>query len=313
MSRYKSPIPDRWLEYTSVGKQIDVTPFLAFKVPLKDTFFSNVSPEQKFSPSDLIESVPNLSLVIDLTNTQKYYSGNDFLNSGIEYRKIFCPGHQIPPRRLIKKFFRIVDDFVKKTNDSDDKGQVRLIGVHCTHGINRTGFFICSYMINKLGYNSEKAISEFNSARGHDIERENYLNALKEYDSNPLQFQSSECDETSSAYHSDSESAVNDLPGPQKSYRPPYSSESNSYHHPYRPARDYRNRMQDLPFSYGQPYRQNANFYEDYRYPMEENPRWRNNYRSSFVTNSNSSSFEVIDPYFQRTNRTYRNGRNRRY
>lgn len=33
-----------------------------------------------------------------------------------------------------------------------------VIGVHCTHGLNRTGFFICKYMIEKLHYYPAQAI-----------------------------------------------------------------------------------------------------------------------------------------------------------
>ncbi len=33
-----------------------------------------------------------------------------------------------------------------------------LIGVHCTHGINRTGYLICRYMINELSFKPKNAI-----------------------------------------------------------------------------------------------------------------------------------------------------------
>ena len=53
------------------------------------------------------------------------------------------------------------------------------IGVHCTHGINRTGYLVCRYMIQRLGWIPEEAIAAFGAARGHPIERANYLADLK--------------------------------------------------------------------------------------------------------------------------------------
>ena len=34
-----------------------------------------------------------------------------------------------------------------------------MIGVHCTHGVNRTGYMVCCYMISKLGFAPDQAIA----------------------------------------------------------------------------------------------------------------------------------------------------------
>ena len=52
------------------------------------------------------------------------------------------------------------------------------IGVHCTHGYNRTGFLICSYLIEKLGFSVEEAITSFGSNRPPGIYRQNIINDL---------------------------------------------------------------------------------------------------------------------------------------
>ena len=54
-----------------------------------------------------------------------------------------------------------------------------VIGVHCTHGVNRTGYLICRYLIQKLSWDPENAIEKFAEFRGHPIERNNYLHSLK--------------------------------------------------------------------------------------------------------------------------------------
>jgi protein-tyrosine phosphatase len=33
-----------------------------------------------------------------------------------------------------------------------------LIGVHCTHGLNRTGFVVCNYMVQEMGMTADDAI-----------------------------------------------------------------------------------------------------------------------------------------------------------
>lgn len=53
-----------------------------------------------------------------------------------------------------------------------------LVGVHCTHGINRTGYMVCRYLMHTLGIAPQEAINRFEKARGHKIERQNYVQDL---------------------------------------------------------------------------------------------------------------------------------------
>ncbi|OXB74804.1 UNVERIFIED_CONTAM: hypothetical protein H355_000064 [Colinus virginianus] len=55
----------------------------------------------------------------------------------------------------------------------------KLIGVHCTHGLNRTGYLVCRYLIDVEGMEPNAAIELFNRARGHPIERMNYIEDLQ--------------------------------------------------------------------------------------------------------------------------------------
>ncbi|KAI5636262.1 dual specificity phosphatase, catalytic domain-containing protein [Phthorimaea operculella] len=50
-----------------------------------------------------------------------------------------------------------------------------LLGVHCTHGLNRTGYMVCRYMRDRLNIPAKTAIKRFEKARGYEIERENYI------------------------------------------------------------------------------------------------------------------------------------------
>ncbi|NXB93722.1 DUS11 phosphatase, partial [Vidua chalybeata] len=131
----------RWTDYTPLGRRMPGTRFVAFKVPLTKSFDQNLLPEERFSPQDLIrklqERKEELGLVIDLTYTTRYY-GREELPSSLRYWKILTVGHQIPNRKTILRFKYLVKKFLAANRDND-----KLIGVHCTHGLNRTGYLVC--------------------------------------------------------------------------------------------------------------------------------------------------------------------------
>jgi len=168
-------VPDRWENYSNIGSVIKGTRFISFKVPLKNAILNRVVPIalRNWGPADLI-ATPDLGLVIDLTFTSRYYDHRELENAGIKYVKIMTIGHQIPEARVVKKFTDVVNNYLIKDEDSNG-----LIGVHCTHGLNRTGYLICRYMIETMKIDPEVAIRDFNAARGHTQERENYLENLR--------------------------------------------------------------------------------------------------------------------------------------
>ncbi|XP_074197592.1 RNA/RNP complex-1-interacting phosphatase-like [Camelus bactrianus] len=92
----------------------------------------------------------------------------------VPYLKIYTVGHQIPDDGTIFKFKCAVNGFLKENKDND-----RLIGVHCTHGLNRTGYLICRYLIDVEGMRPDDAIELFNRCRGHCLERQNYIEDLR--------------------------------------------------------------------------------------------------------------------------------------
>lgn len=173
----KNGIPDRWLDYQAVGKRLPGTRFIAFKVPLKSSLNCHLSRCDVFGHWELLDTVKRenqeLGLIIDLTFTTRYYKPEDVPNS-LHCVKIFTAGHEIPSDATILTFKRTVCRFLRENSDND-----KLIGVHCTHGLNRTGYLICRYLIDVDGVDPLEAIELFNSSRGHAIERKNYLEDLQ--------------------------------------------------------------------------------------------------------------------------------------
>ncbi|KAM3858517.1 RNA/RNP complex-1-interacting phosphatase-like [Diretmus argenteus] len=173
----KKGIPDRWLDYQAVGRRIPGTRFIAFKVPLKQSLNSRVQKSEAFGPWDLLDTLEKenqeLSLIIDLTYTTRYYKLADIPESW-SYVKIFTEGHEVPSDTTILSFKRVVHRFLRDNWDND-----KLIGIHCTHGLNRTGYLVCRYLIDVDGMDPREAVGLFNSSRGHPIERHNYLHDLQ--------------------------------------------------------------------------------------------------------------------------------------
>ena len=78
-------------------------------------------------------------------------------------------GQELPSERVVHQFYRAL----ASTSETD------LVGVHCTHGLNRTGYLVCRFLVEKRGWQPEEAIRVFDEARGHKQERENYLADLR--------------------------------------------------------------------------------------------------------------------------------------
>ena len=176
--RKKGGVPDRWLNYQPIGQRIPGTRFIAFKVPLKPALNSLVPTCESFNLWDLLGYVEaenqELGLIIDLTYTSKYYSPTDVPQS-CSHIKIPTEGHKVPSDAVILSFKQAVRQFLRDNYNND-----KLIGVHCTHGLNRTGYLLCRYLIDVDGLDASAALQLFNSSRGHCIERKNYLKDLKQ-------------------------------------------------------------------------------------------------------------------------------------
>lgn len=100
-----------------------------------------------------------IGLWIDLTNTDRYYDRKVVQNQDCIYKKINCLGHgKVPSQEDMTKFISIVHNFIVNSPHE-------IIVVHCTHGFNRTGFMIISFLVEKLKYTVEEAFVAFAKAR----------------------------------------------------------------------------------------------------------------------------------------------------
>ena len=109
---------------------------------------------------------------IDLTNTNRFYDRREIEDNDCQYVKLQCRGHgETPTVEQTQAFIEIVEEF-NRDHPLD------VIGVHCTHGFNRTGFLIVSYMVEKQDCAVEAAIAAFAKARPPGIYKEDYIREL---------------------------------------------------------------------------------------------------------------------------------------
>lgn len=109
-------------------------------------------------PSALLAKYPEIRFIIDISNDTPPYRSSDFEHSRIEYIK-FKTVSKIPPtREEVSRFNEIAASCWGKNPEAQ-------IAVHCHYGFNRTGFFICCYMIERLDVPVPDALRYFKEVR----------------------------------------------------------------------------------------------------------------------------------------------------
>ena len=167
-------LPKFWINVANAGQVVPGTCIIPAKVPLDPSKYAS-----EWTPTSLlayfreeqVDTNINVKMVIDLTNTTKYYDGPRVF-SDLKYVKLPCDGFNHPPKdREIHRFFRHVSDFQRTHPNSH-------LVLHCTHGLNRTGYFIVQYLIEFCHLKVSKALEVFATARPPGIVKFAYIEAL---------------------------------------------------------------------------------------------------------------------------------------
>lgn len=176
--RAEAGLPDRWLYCPKVGNLI-INTFLPFKTPLCDLYDRFIAdPNLRFHPDDVLTHSElkgkKIGLWIDLTKTDRYYDYKEVQKAGCKYKKMQLAGHgSSPTKEECQEFITAVQEFL-------DKNPNGIIGIHCTHGFNRTGFLIASYLCEITDWDVGSAVQEFAKNRHGGIYKQEYVDDLKE-------------------------------------------------------------------------------------------------------------------------------------
>eukprot|EP00045_Choanoeca_perplexa_P014122 m.164321 g.164321 ORF g.164321 m.164321 type:complete len:795 (+) comp16575_c0_seq1:224-2608(+) len=168
-------IPERWLLCPRKGEVVEVNEDLGGFVPMKtmldDRYNDQIPIESRWTPEMMLARYEGMSLLIDLTKTSRYYDKQLF-PATVHVQKIECQGHGAgPDERQVKVFIEVCKMHWARNPKA-------LIGVHCTHGFNRTGFMIVAFLVEEMAYSVEDAIRFFTRSRPPGIYKDDYIRDL---------------------------------------------------------------------------------------------------------------------------------------
>ncbi|XP_006662831.1 mRNA-capping enzyme-like [Oryza brachyantha] len=170
--------PHGWMNCPAFGEPIDK--IIPSKVPLDETFNDSVPPGKRYSSKQVVnkqrKAGREIGLVIDLTNTTRYYSPAEWTRQGTKHVKIPCKGRDaVPDNESVNVFVYEVMMFLDRQKQSKSP---KYILVHCTHGHNRTGFMIIHYLMRTQVSCVAEAINMFAKRRPPGIYKRDYIEAL---------------------------------------------------------------------------------------------------------------------------------------
>ncbi|XP_023012699.2 mRNA-capping enzyme [Leptinotarsa decemlineata] len=176
MGGSKNKLPEGWLDCPQNGNYLVAGKFMPLKTPLDGKFNNKLPSGANYSPTELFTRAKRnkvkIGLWVDLTNTYRYYNKTEIEQEQCQYVKLSCVGHgECPSVEITKKFIDVTHNFFINY-------PAQCIAVHCTHGFNRTGFLIVSFLVEKLKFDVGKAVEAFAHARPPGIYRGTYIREL---------------------------------------------------------------------------------------------------------------------------------------
>jgi protein-tyrosine phosphatase len=116
-------------------------------------------------------------MVVDISHESPVYDPKGLEEGGIEYHK-FPTVSKLPPTVEEVAAFSALIDSLREQLRKPEEPEGAVIAVHCHYGFNRTGFFLVSYMVEKLGWRLQDALEEFTEKRAPGIRHEHFVNEL---------------------------------------------------------------------------------------------------------------------------------------
>jgi mRNA-capping enzyme len=199
-----SGMPTGWVSCPKMATA-PVWRFIPMKVPLGAAFNNLIpDPKDRFTVEDAIGMAKGLlanvkvpvvemspdgrpvqilkdaecTMVIDLTNSNRYYRRQTWEDNGFYHLKIPNRGRgEVPAAQA-------VNDFVFEVQSYINANPAGYILVHCTHGFNRTGYMIVSHLMRMLSDETttvEKAVQLFAQSRSPGIYKGYYIKSLFRY------------------------------------------------------------------------------------------------------------------------------------
>lgn len=175
----------KWADYASIGDPVQPTKFLPMKTPMSKEIIEHWSlehaPKHTLTIEELIDTQErdhgrHVGLIIDLANHDCLYLDDILSHNGkttriLEYVHIQLIAKVLPPKSSIDHVERVAREFWSRKPDD-------YIAIHCAYGFNRTGFVVCSYLCQALGFSVEESLETFARARPPGVKHAKFVNEL---------------------------------------------------------------------------------------------------------------------------------------
>lgn len=166
---------EKWLNLKpisdNISRGIEISPLLGMKTLREgDAVHSPAVVEQSYYEQGGIVR-GKLIAIIDISSDIPPYNPQSFKN--IRYYKCATVSKVVPDQASIRRFINLVKEILDETDEEHP-----LIGVHCHYGFNRTGFLICCYLIEELGWSVKDAVEGFKLAKPPGIKHPHFIDAL---------------------------------------------------------------------------------------------------------------------------------------
>lgn len=131
--------------------------------------------DEEHSPKIFVKRwAGKIRAVVDISHDSPVYDPKGLEAGGIAYYKFPTVSKQPPTKEEVRTFIELIDKIRSEKEDGDEA----LIGVHCHYGFNRTGFFVVSYLIDRMGYKVQDALDTFQRSRPPGIRHEHFIDEL---------------------------------------------------------------------------------------------------------------------------------------
>ncbi|KAK9822069.1 hypothetical protein WJX74_004729 [Apatococcus lobatus] len=167
----------KWGDYPSYGEPVQPTLFIPMKTPLSTTIHWGwtlpTPPLHSLTVQQLLAEQAakqhTVGLILDLSNHATLYTED--LPPGLEYEHIMLQSKVFPHPAAI-------NEVVKAARSFWSRQPSQYIAIHCAYGFNRTGFVVCSYLIQACGLSVEAALAAFAAARPPGVKHEQFVAEL---------------------------------------------------------------------------------------------------------------------------------------
>jgi atypical dual specificity phosphatase len=171
-----------WKKYPKAGDVVEGTNIIPTKTFLmKRRWTKLLKEEDQFDLPKFVEECAaagkKIGAIIDINCSDNYYTfdickkKNRDLLKNVEYKKVKMRFDELPHKSDMNKIYEVMNKHLFK-------GHYTII--HCTHGVNRTGYAIAYFLCKKFQMKVKDAVDRFEKARGMKIKYHEIIDDLYE-------------------------------------------------------------------------------------------------------------------------------------